>query len=129
MWEPNKAQWRIMWIVALLLILGWPPDQGRSLGVKAVNWLADPRHSLPVQPAPLPAGLDDNGDAVSAHDAEEAEYYRQYTRSGVTRLRLKLRDATEPFDATTERQILAGVGILSALLVWRLNRTNSGTVA
>jgi hypothetical protein len=121
-WEPNKAQWRIIWIVALLLILGWPPGQGRSLGMKAVNWLADPNHSLPAQPAPLPIGLDDNGDAVAAHDAEEAEYYRRYTSSGVTRLRLKLRDASDPFDPTTERQILAGVGILSGLLVWRLNK-------
>ena len=90
--------------------------------MKAVNWLADPTHSLPELPSQLPIGLDDNGDAVAAHDELEAEYYRQYSSSGVTRLRMRLKDATDPFDPSTERQILAGIGILSALAVWRLNR-------
>lgn len=122
MWQPNKAQWRIIWIVAVALILCWPPAEGRSLATKAANWLADPADSLPVLPEPLPIGLDDNADAVAAHDAQESEYYRQYSDSRVTRLRLALKHANEPFDPTTERQILAGVGILSALAVWRLNR-------
>jgi len=80
-WEPNKAQWRIIWLIAALLILGWPPQQGRSLGMKAVNWLVDPSNSLPTMPSPLPFGLDDNGDAVTAHDAEAAEYYSAWERS------------------------------------------------
>ena len=121
MWQPNTFQWRVIWIVAVLLILGWPPDRGRSLGTKAVNWLADPANSLPAMPEPLPAGLDDNGDAVAAHDAEAAEYYRLYTSSRVTRLRMRLKAAGEPFDPGTERQILVGIAILSALAVWRLN--------
>jgi hypothetical protein len=121
MWQPNKAQWRIIWIVAILLILSWPPEAGRSLGMKAVNWLADPGNSLPTLPDQLPIGLDDNGDAVAAHDAEEAEYYRQYQSSRVTRARMALKAAGEPFDPSTERQILAGIGIVSALIVWRLN--------
>jgi hypothetical protein len=122
MWQPNTAQWRIIWTVAVLLILGWPPEQGRSLGVKAVNWLADPTNALPSMPTPLPIGLSDNGDAVTEHDAEEAEYYRVYTSSAVTRFRMRLKEATDPFDPSTERQILAGLGILSALAVWRLNK-------
>jgi hypothetical protein len=121
MWQPNKAQWRVIWVVAVVLILGWPADNGRNLATKAANWLADPTHSLPEMPAQLPIGLDDNGDAVAAHDALEAEYYRAYSSSWLTRLRMRLKTAADPFDPSTERQILAGVGILSALLVWRLN--------
>ena len=121
MWQPNAAQWRVIWIVAVIVILCWPADSGKSLAVKAANWLADPTNSLPSLPEQLPIGLDDNGDAVAAHDAEEAEYYRQYTSSRVTRLRMTLKTATDPLDRSTERQILAGIGVLSALAVWRLN--------
>jgi hypothetical protein len=124
-WQPNTAQWRIIWIVAVLLIISWPPDHSRSLAIKAANWLADPTNSLPMLPDPLPIGLDDNGDAVAAHDAAEAEYYRLYSSSRVTRLRMTLKAATDPFDPSTERQILVGIGILSALAVWRLNRGES----
>ena len=95
--------------------------------MKTVNWLADPAGSLPALPAQLPIGLDDNGDAVAAHAAQEAEYYRQYASSSVTRLRMKLKAARDPLDASTERQILAGVGILSALAVWRLNGKRTRT--
>jgi len=122
MWQPNSAQWWIIWIVALLLILGWPAERGRSLGVKAVNWLADPNNSLPTLPARLPMGLDDNGDAVAAHDAQEAEYNRLYASSTVTRYRMDLKVAADPFEPSTERQLLAGIGILSALIVWRLGK-------
>ncbi|HEY2383583.1 MAG TPA: hypothetical protein VGK48_20605 [Terriglobia bacterium] len=120
-WQPNKAQWRVIWIVATVLILSWPADRGRSLATKVANWLADPADSLPALPAQLPIGLDDNGDAVAAHDAEEATYYRAYTNSRMTQLRMKLKTASDPFDPSTERQILAGIGILGALAVWRLN--------
>lgn len=121
MWQPNTAQWRIIWIIALLLILAWPPSDGRSLGVKMTNWLADPRDVLPPLPEPLPINLSDNGDAVAEHDALTAEYYRQYTSSTVTRWRMKLKDAGDPFEPITERQVLLGIGLLGILLVWRLN--------
>lgn len=71
-------------------------------------------------PERLPIGLDDNGDAVTAHDAQEAEYYQQYNSSSWVRLRMKLKSAAEPFDATTERQVLVAFGVLSALVIWRL---------
>jgi len=125
-WQPNKAQWRIIWIVAVLMIVSWPPARGRSLGAKIVNWLADPANSLPPMPSPLPIGLSDNGDAVTAHDAEAAEYYRHYESSSITRLRMKLKEAGDPFDPTTERQVLAGIAILSALAIWRLDGRKSG---
>ena len=121
MWQPNKAQRRILWVVAALVILGWPADQGRSLGTKAANWLADPTDSLPTMPDQLPIGLDDNGDAVAAHDAQETEYYRQYSSSRWTRLRMDLKSARDPLDTSTQRQLLAGIAILAALAVWRLN--------
>jgi hypothetical protein len=120
-WQPNAAQWRLIWIVAVFVILCWPADNGKSLAVKAANWLADPTNSLPALPEQLPIALDDNADAVAAHDAQEAEYYRQYTGSRVTRLRMTLKTASDPLDPSTERQILAGIGILSALAIWRLN--------
>jgi hypothetical protein len=121
-WQPNKVQWRIIWVVAILLIVAWPSDQGHSLGVKAMNWIADPDSSLLTMPPPLPIGLDDNGDAVAEHDAAEAEYYRQYTGSRFTRLRLKLKSASDPLEPATERQILVGVAVLSALAIWRLEK-------
>jgi hypothetical protein len=122
MWQPNRAQWSIIWAAAILVTVGWPPDRGRSLIVKAVNWIVDPARSLPDLPAPLPMGLDDNGDAVAAHDLEEAEYYRARDRSRMTRWRMDTKTAREPLDPQTERQLLAGVVVLSALGVWRLNK-------
>jgi len=121
MWQPNRAQWSILWTVAVLLVLAWPPDRGRSLFVKAVNWAADPTGSLPTLPAPLPRSLDDDGDAVPAHDAQETEYYRVRDSSASARWRMAVRVASDPVDPSTERQLLVGIAVLSALGVWRLN--------
>jgi hypothetical protein len=121
MWQPRRAQWTIIWTVAVLAVLAWPPDGGRSLLLKAMNRAADPAGSLPALPPPLPMGLDDDGDAVSAHDAQESAYYRQYSGSNGARWRMRLKEAGEPLDPATERQLLVGLVVLSALLVWRLN--------
>jgi hypothetical protein len=128
MWQPGRAQWVVIWTVAIVAILAWPPADGRSLGVKAVNWASDPSDSLPHLPKPLPMGLDDNGDAVEAHDLAEAEYYRVYNAGGFTQLRLRLKSADDPIDATTTRQLLAGLIVLGVLTVWRLEtgRTRRG---
>jgi len=125
MFQPNRAQWSIIWTAAVLLVLAWPGDTGRSLVVKAVNWAVDPAGSLPTLPAPLPMALDDDGDAVPAHDAQETEYYRVRDRSVITRWRMTLRDAGDPFDPSTERQLLVAVAVLSALGVWRLDSRRS----
>ena len=122
MWQPNRAQWWVICTVSVLLILGWPPDNERSLGMKAVNWAVDPLDELPALPAPLPMSLDDNGDAVAAHDASEAAYYAFYERSALARWRLKLKGAADPFDPSTARQVLTGVSLLGALGVWRLGK-------
>ena len=122
MWQPNRAQWSMIWAVTVLVLLAWPPDQGRSLIVKALNWAVDPGGTLPELPPPLPMSLGDNGDAVAAHDAAEAEYYRLRERSSVMRWRVDMKTARDPIDPQTERQLLAGIVALSALGVWRLNR-------
>ena len=122
MWQPRGVQWTVIWTVAVLTVLAWPPEAGRSLLVKAINRAADPAGSLPALPPPLPMGLDDDGDAVSAHDAQEAEYYRQYSRSNMARWRMRLKELGEPLDPVTERQLLVGFVVLSALFVWRLEK-------
>ena len=122
MWQPNRAQWRVIWLTALVLILAWPPDEDRSLGVKAVRWLADPAHTLPSLPAPLPMGLGDDGDAVAAHDAQEAEYYRLVESSRLIRTRIRLKEAEDPLTPSTARQLLTGAAVLAVLGVWRLGK-------
>jgi hypothetical protein len=122
MWQPTRVQWSVIAIAAALLVFGWPPDQGHSLGVKAISWLVDPTGSLPILPSPLPMALDDDGDAVAAHDAQEAEYYRIRDRSPILRWRMALKQAGEPLDAATERQLLVGVAVFSALAVWKFDR-------
>ena len=127
MWQPNRAQWRIIWTAAALVVLAWPPDEGRSLLVKIVNRAVDPGGSLPDMLPALPIGLDDNGDAVTAHDEHEREYYRVRDSSAVTRWRMDLKSARDPFDPSTERQLLVALAVLSALLVWRLDGTTESS--
>ena len=136
MWHPSREQWAIICATTLLLVLAWPPgsggrgpaniNDGRSLAVKMLNWAVDPAGSLPSLPAPLPMGLDDDGDAVAAHDLLESEYYRVRDRSAMNRWRMRMKNARDPIDPTTERQILIGIAADSALTVWRLSaRTSS----
>jgi hypothetical protein len=125
MWQPNRAQWSIIWTVAVLLILVWPPETGTSLAVKAVNWAVDPAGALPTLPEPLPMALDDDGDAVTMHDLREADYYRVRNRSALTRWRMDLKEASDPFSRGTERQVLVGLAVLGALAVWRLQTAAS----
>jgi hypothetical protein len=122
MWQPNMIQWRLIWIVAVCLILAWPEQNG-SLAVKAINWVADPFGSLPATPSPLSMGAGDDPEAVQQHDAEEAAYYSMYNTSRFSRLRLQLRDVTDPIDPATQRQVLVGLAILSALTIWRAEAT------
>jgi len=119
MWQPDTIQWRFIWIAAVCLILAWPAGD-RSLAVKAINWGVDPFASLPSTPSPLAMGAGDDPEAVQQHDAEESAYYTMYNTSRLARLRLQLRDFDDPFDPSTERQILAGLVILSVLGIWRL---------
>jgi hypothetical protein len=121
MWQPSRQQWAIIWTAALLIVLAWPPDSGRSLGVKLLNWAADPVGTLPKLPPPIPMGLDDDGQAVSEHDMLETAYYQFRDRSALTRWRMDLQAASDPLTPSTQRQLLVGIAVISALLVWRLD--------
>ena len=118
--QPNRAPWIVISAVTLLLVFVWPPAEGKSLGVKLVNWIVDPRGSLPAFPEPLPLGLEDNGDAVAEHDAREQEFYTAHNRSAINRWRMDTKEWVDPMSPQTERQMLVGVAVLAALLTWRL---------
>jgi hypothetical protein len=119
-WRPNSSQWRLIWVLAAAIVLFWPGEAGRSLAIKSLNWLADPANSLPRQPGQF--SLEDGEDpvAVMAHDSEEAEYNHMVATSRLARLRIHLRDMSDPFEPSTQRQLLAAIGVLGGLLVWRL---------
>jgi len=125
MWQPSPRQWAIIWPVALLLVLAWPPDSGRSLGMKLVNWAADPGGALPAMPPALPMGLDDDGDAVAEHDLRESAYFQYRERSRLARWRMDMKEASDLLAPTTGRQVLVGIAVVSALLVWRLESGRS----
>ena len=120
MWQPSNRQWWTLVVIALFIVLAWPPQGDRSLALKLVNWAVDPRHELPALPGPLPLGQEDDYEAVNLHDQQTRLYQDLYARGGWTRMRLVLKDATDPFDPGTERQVLALFGVMSALVVWRL---------
>jgi hypothetical protein len=119
-WQPNSSQWRLIWVLAAIIVLFWPSQENRSLGIKALSWAADPMNTLPRQPDAFSLEDGENTEVVIAHDDEEAEYERAYASSRLERLRLRLRDMQEPFDVSTEQQALAAIIVLGALLVWRL---------
>ena len=121
MWQPARSQWAIIWPVALLVVLAWPPDEGRSLGAKAISRAVDPANSLPALPSQLPIGLDDDGDAVAAHDLQERSYFDYRDRSTLMRWRLAAKEATDPFERSTQRQFLVGLVVLAALTIWKMD--------
>jgi hypothetical protein len=121
MWQPSTAQWWIIWPVALVLVAAWPADQDRSLALKAVNYLVDPAGSLPILPGPLAISVEDDADAVAEHDGMTIDYERLYDTSWWMRTRLELKVARDPFNPSTERQLLTAFGVVAALLVWRLD--------
>ncbi|MFN8067045.1 MAG: hypothetical protein U0P82_19795 [Vicinamibacterales bacterium] len=111
----------LIWLAAMLLVLGWPPDQGHSLGVSLARWAADPADTLPDPPADLPMGLDDDGDAVTAHDMQEAAWNHARERSTLNRWRMDLEIANDPLPPSTQRQVLVGLAVVAALITWQMN--------
>ena len=105
------------------MVLAWPPDKGRSLLTMTVNRAVDPLDTLPYLPEPLPMGLDDDGDAVSAHDMQEQAYFAARERSALTRVRMDLKNTGDPFAPPTQRQLLVVLAVVGALLVWRMDGT------
>jgi hypothetical protein len=124
MLQPSRAQWIVICTTVAIVILCWPPDRGHgtNLLIKGLHWAVDPAGSLPSFPPPLPPGLGDDGDAVAAHDAIESEYYRLYNSSKTTRWRMDVKAAGDPFDPTTERQVLVAGAAIAALVAWRIGK-------
>jgi len=110
----------LIWPLAIFVLLAWPAENG-SLAVKSIRWLADPRGTLPTLPAPLSMELGDNADAVAEHDAQEQEYYRAVGTSDWARRRMRLKELNDPFEPATARQLLAGIAVIGALIIWRTN--------
>ena len=115
----NNAQWWVLVIVALLLVAAWPSDTDKSLALKLTNWVVDPKDELPILPDPFAPGQGDDVAAVEAHDLQTRMYDELYDKGVWTRMRLELKVATDPFNPGTERQVLTGIGVLTAFLVWR----------
>ena len=93
--------------------------------MKFVNWAVDPGNQLPTLPPPYGPGQGDDLEAVNAHDLQTRMYDELYAKGGWTRTRLELKVARDPFNPSTERQLLTGIGVLTAFLVWRLAGKNA----
>jgi hypothetical protein len=120
MWYPNNLQWWILIVVALLIVFVWPPVDDKSLAVKFVNWAVDPKDELPVLPPQLGLGQGDDPVLVYERDLITQQYDSLYSKGGWTRKRLELKVWDDPFNPSTERQLLAGLGVVTAFVVWRL---------
>ena len=121
MWQPGNTQWWALVAVSMLIVVLWPPRDERSLAMTFVNWAVDPRNDLPTLPDQLGLGVGDDPDAVYRHDLQVQQYDALYLKGGWTRLRLELKVAGDPFNPSTERQLLVGLGALTALVAWRLS--------
>ena len=113
----------MIWPLAIFVLLAWPVENG-SLAVKSIRWLADPPGTLPTLPPPLSMELGDNADAVAEHDAQEQAYYRIAGSSDWARGRMRLKELNDPFEPATARQLLVGIAVIGALIVWRTGSTN-----
>ncbi len=107
MWQPNNRQWWVLVVAALFITCAWPPSRpgplgnDKSLAMKFVNWAVDPRGELPVMPPPFTFANGDDPDAVMEHDTQT------------------LKVAGDPFNPSTERQLLVALGVATVFLVWR----------
>ena len=66
----RTAAWWTLLIITLAIVAAWPPETGRSLAVKVLNWAVDPDDRLPVLPPQLGYGVGDDPAIVEARDAE-----------------------------------------------------------
>jgi hypothetical protein len=116
----TAVRWWILFMTAIFVIAAWPPAEGRSLLTKAVAWAVDPLGRLPMLPEQLGLGLGDDPQAVEARDAEVRRYDDLFNSGPWMRTRLQLKTATDPFDPTTERQVLLlGATAIAFLLLKR----------
>jgi len=124
--QSTNVQWWLVVIVALFVVCAWPPGDDKSLAVKFVNWAVDPRGELPILPDQLALGRGDDPDAVFARDLQVQQYDALYLKGGWTRKRLELKVARDPLNPATERQLLVGLAVVTALVVWRIGGRKDG---
>ena len=74
MWQPNNSQWWVLVVFSVLIVVAWPPRDGKSLAAKLVNWVVDPMNQLPTLPDQLALGSGDDPDAVNARDMQVQQY-------------------------------------------------------
>ena len=122
MWQPNNRQWWVLVITALFIVCVWPPSphsNDKSLAMKFVNWAVDPWGELPVMPPPFTFANGDDPASVAEHDNQSLNYGLLYLKGGWIRRRLELKVAGDPFNPSTERQLLVALGVATAFLAWR----------
>ena len=127
MWQPNNSHWWLLAVFSLLVVSAWPPRDDKSLAAKFVNWVVDPTNELPTLPDQLALGQGDDPDKVHAHDMQVQQYDALYLKGGWTRKRLELKVAGDPFNPSTERQLLTVAAVLLALVVWRMHARGTAT--
>lgn len=120
--RPSDRSWWLLLLIALAVVTAWPPQNGRSLGLKATSWLVDPGDTLPILPPQLGFGMGDDVMAVEMRDEMVRRYDNMYGRGGLTKLRMDLKVAEDPFTPSTERQLLLVFGVIAAFVVWRAER-------
>ena len=116
---PTRRGLWVLFVAALLIVVAWPPRDERSVLVKLVNWAVDPTNVLPILPPQLGYGLSDDPHAVEERDAIVRQYDDLYSLGGVTRARLQLKVAGDPFNRATERQVLLLFGVVVTFVVVR----------
>jgi len=126
MWQLSNLQWWLLVIVAVLVLLVWPPRGDKSLAMKLVNRAVDPWNELPVLPPQLSLAQGDDPDRVHLHDLQTQQYDALYLQGGWTRKRLELKVADDPFDPGTIRQVLAIIAAVTAFVAWRLGGKKTG---
>lgn len=114
----RRGRW-ILFLTALLIVIAWPPERGSSLAIKATRLAVDPTGTLPFLPEQLDFGLSDDPQAVELRDELVRRYDIALASGPLTRARLTLKTAVDPFDKTTERQVLLVLGVVVAFLVVR----------
>ena len=113
--------WWILLLASLAIVALWPPQEDRSLVVKFVNWIVDPGDGLPILPPQLEMGMGDDPQMVELRDSIVQRYDRMYSLGGLTRTRMDLTVARDPFDPPSERQLLLVFGVVVGFLVWRFD--------
>src|SRR3712207_4028363 len=102
--RPSDRAWWSLLVIALIVIVAWPPQGDRSLGLKMLSWAVDPKDTLPILPPQLESGMGDDPTLVEIRDALVRRYDEAHARGGLTRLRMDVKEASDPLRPSTARQ-------------------------